>query len=87
MNKDRVVGTINDVMGSAKRKVGSLTGNTGLKVEGAVQQVKGKIQNTWGKLKDSTHDAQNKLNSSPRTKVKTVAARRRASVASKNTIN
>jgi uncharacterized protein YjbJ (UPF0337 family) len=87
MNKDRVVGTMNDVMGSAKRKVGNLTGNTGLKVEGAVQQVKGKIQNTWGNVKDSTQDARAKLNSSPGAKLKVAAARRKASVASKKPIN
>jgi uncharacterized protein YjbJ (UPF0337 family) len=86
MNKDRVAGTMNDVMGGAKRKVGSLTGNTGLKVEGAVQQVRGKVQNTWGKIKDSARDVQAKLNKSPKNQVKAAPARRKAVVASKNTI-
>jgi uncharacterized protein YjbJ (UPF0337 family) len=59
---------MNDVIGSAKRKVGNLTGNNGLKVEGAVQQVKGKVQNTWGKVKDSGRSAQGKLNASTKSK-------------------
>jgi uncharacterized protein YjbJ (UPF0337 family) len=58
MDKDRVVGTINDVVGGAKRKVGNLTGDTRTQVEGTVQQAKGKVQNTWGKVKDAGRDAQ-----------------------------
>lgn len=58
MDKDRVVGTINDVVGGAKRKVGNLTGDTRTQVEGAVQQAKGKVQNAWGKVKDAARDAQ-----------------------------
>jgi uncharacterized protein YjbJ (UPF0337 family) len=65
MNKDRVVGSINDVAGGAKRKVGNLTGNTRTQVEGAVQQAKGKVQNTWGKVKDAAHDAQANLKAAP----------------------
>ena len=64
MDKDRVKGTINDVVGSAKRHIGNLTGDTGTQVEGAVQQVKGKIQNTWGKAKDAARDAQANLKAS-----------------------
>jgi uncharacterized protein YjbJ (UPF0337 family) len=64
MNKDRVVGTINDVVGGAKRKVGNLTGDTRTQVEGAVQQAKGKVQNTWGKVKDATRDTQASLKAS-----------------------
>ena len=57
MNKDRAKGTIDEVMGSAKRKAGELTGNTQLQVEGIVQQVKGKVENAWGKAKDVVHEA------------------------------
>jgi uncharacterized protein YjbJ (UPF0337 family) len=64
MDKDRVVGTINDVVGGAKRKVGNLTGDTRTEVEGAVQQVKGKVQNTWGKVKDAARDAQDSIKAS-----------------------
>jgi uncharacterized protein YjbJ (UPF0337 family) len=53
MNSNRVNGKIDDVVGSAKRKVGNLTGNTPLQVKGAVQQVKGKLQNAAGKVQDA----------------------------------
>jgi uncharacterized protein YjbJ (UPF0337 family) len=57
MNKDRVKGTIDEVMGSAKLRAGKLTDNTQLQVEGTVQQVKGKIEGAWGKAKDVVHEA------------------------------
>ena len=53
MNKDRVNGTIDEVVGSAKRKVGNWTGNTPLQVKGMAQQVKGKLENALGKAKDA----------------------------------
>jgi uncharacterized protein YjbJ (UPF0337 family) len=71
MDKDRVIGTINDVVGGAKRKVGSVTGDTRTQVEGAVQQAKGKVQNTWGKVKDAARDAQNSVKASPQTGLNT----------------
>ena len=58
MDKDRVKGTIDEVVGSAKRHVGNLTGNTRTQVEGAAQQVKGKVENAWGKTKDAARDIQ-----------------------------
>ena len=58
MDKDRVKGTINEVVGNAKRHIGNVTGNTGTQVEGAAQQVKGKVQNAWGKTKDAARDVQ-----------------------------
>ena len=57
MNSDRVKGTIDEVVGSAKRKAGEATGSTKLQVEGAVQQVKGKLENAWGKAKDVVDEA------------------------------
>jgi uncharacterized protein YjbJ (UPF0337 family) len=59
MNKDRVKGTINEVVGSAKRKAGELTGDTKLQVGGMAQQMKGKVENTWGKTKDVVREAIN----------------------------
>lgn len=53
MNKDRVKGTIDEVMGSAKRKAGDLTNNPRLQVKGMAQQLKGKVENSWGKAKDA----------------------------------
>jgi uncharacterized protein YjbJ (UPF0337 family) len=57
MNKNRVNGTINEVVGSAKRTAGKLTGNTPLQVKGIAQQVKGKLENTLGKAKDAARGA------------------------------
>jgi uncharacterized protein YjbJ (UPF0337 family) len=52
VNQDRVKGTIDEVVGSAKQKAGEWTGNTRLQVEGIAQQVKGKAENALGKTKD-----------------------------------
>jgi uncharacterized protein YjbJ (UPF0337 family) len=57
MDKDRVKGKVDELVGSAKRHVGNLTGDNKTKIEGAVQQVKGKAENTWGKVKDAARDA------------------------------
>jgi uncharacterized protein YjbJ (UPF0337 family) len=56
MNKDRVKGTIDELVGCAKRKVGGLTGNTPLQVKGLAQQAKGKIENAVGKSRDAVHN-------------------------------
>jgi uncharacterized protein YjbJ (UPF0337 family) len=60
MDKNRVKGTIDKVVGSAKRHVGGLTGDSRTEVEGAAQQLKGKVENTVGKVKDAVRDAQDK---------------------------
>jgi uncharacterized protein YjbJ (UPF0337 family) len=57
MNKNRVKGTIDEVVGSAKRHVGRLTGNSRTEVEGGAQQLKGKVENTVGKVKDAARNA------------------------------
>ncbi|MGB7548942.1 MAG: CsbD family protein [Terracidiphilus sp.] len=57
MNTDRVKGTIDEVVGSAKRKAGELSGDTQLQVKGVAQQVKGKVENAWGKAKDVVQEA------------------------------
>jgi uncharacterized protein YjbJ (UPF0337 family) len=57
LNKNRVNGTIDEVVGSAKRKAGELTGNTKLQVKGMAQQVKGKVENAWGKTTDAIQKA------------------------------
>jgi uncharacterized protein YjbJ (UPF0337 family) len=57
VNKDRVNGTIDKTVGSAKRMVGELTGNTTLQIEGMGQQVMGKVENAVGKTKDAVQDA------------------------------
>ena len=64
MDKDRVKGTVDEVVGSTKRHIGNLTGNTGAQVEGAVQQIKGKAENAWGKTKDAVRDGNANLKAS-----------------------
>jgi len=44
MNRDQVKGAIDEVVGSARRAAGELTGNTRLQVKGMAQQVKGKVE-------------------------------------------
>jgi len=68
MNKERVKGAIDEVVGSAKRHVGSLTGNTGTQIEGAVQQLKGKAETTVGKMKEAVRDAINDAAAPPKTR-------------------
>jgi uncharacterized protein YjbJ (UPF0337 family) len=57
MNRDQVKGAIDEVVGSARRAAGELTGNTRLQVKGMAQQVKGKVEGAWGKAKDALRDA------------------------------
>ena len=57
MNRDRVKGAIDEVVGSAKRAAGELSGNTRLQVKGMAQQVKGKVEGAWGNAKDAVRDA------------------------------
>jgi uncharacterized protein YjbJ (UPF0337 family) len=57
MDTNRIKGTIDELVGSAKRKAGEVTGDGQLQIQGMVQQVKGKVENAWGKAKDVIHDA------------------------------
>lgn len=61
MNRNRVNGTINEVVGSARQKAGKLTGNTPLQVKGVAQQVKGKLENTLGKAKDAVRGTNRRI--------------------------
>jgi uncharacterized protein YjbJ (UPF0337 family) len=53
MNKDRMKGAVDEMVGSARQKAGKLTGNTPLQVKGLAQQLKGKLENALGKAKDA----------------------------------
>lgn len=65
MNQDQVKGAIDEVVGSAKRKAGELTGDTKPQVKGIAQQVKGKLENTWGKAKDAVQQASEESTTRP----------------------
>jgi uncharacterized protein YjbJ (UPF0337 family) len=56
MDKDRLKGTIDKLLGSAKQKAGELTGDTQLEVEGIAQRVKGSLEHAWGKAKDAVRE-------------------------------
>ena len=76
MDKDRVKGTVDEVVGSTKRQFGKLTGNTGTQVEGAAQQLKGKVENAVGKLKDAGRNAQANYKASQQANEPVVGERR-----------
>jgi uncharacterized protein YjbJ (UPF0337 family) len=59
MDKNRVKGAVDEVVGSAKRHVGKWTGNIKTEAEGAVQQVKGNVETAIGELKDAARDVRN----------------------------
>ena len=60
MNTDQVKGTTDEILGNAKQKVGHLTADSTLQIEGIVQQAKGNLENAWGKAKDAVREANEK---------------------------
>ncbi len=58
MNKDRVKGKVDEIVGSATRQFGNVTGDSSTEIKGAVQQIKGKVETAVGNLKQAAHDAQ-----------------------------
>ena len=62
MDKDRAMGTINEVAGRAKRQVAEWTGDTDAQIEGGAQEVKGRAQNAWGATKDAVWSARDEVN-------------------------
>ncbi len=53
MNQSEVNGTLDELVGGAKRKVGEITGDKKLQVKGMAQQAKGAVEKTWGKTKEA----------------------------------
>lgn len=49
--KDEVAGTIHEVKGAVKEKVGKLTSDPELEAEGKVEKVAGKVQKKIGQVK------------------------------------
>lgn len=56
MDKQRVNGAVDEVVGNAKKHIGNLTGDTRTEVAGATQQIKGKVETAVGKVKDGVRD-------------------------------
>ena len=61
MNKERVKGAIDEVVGTVKRMVGESTGDLKGEVNGTVQQLKGKAEIAEGKLKDALQDVHDRV--------------------------
>jgi uncharacterized protein YjbJ (UPF0337 family) len=74
MDRNRVKGTVDELVGVAKRKAGSLTGNTKLQVEGTAQQVKGKLENALGKATDTVRGVKKKATAVSKTASKKATA-------------
>lgn len=61
MNKDKVKGKANQVVGEARKRAGHAVGNDELEAAGQSQELKGKGQSVVGELKDGAHDVEDKL--------------------------
>jgi uncharacterized protein YjbJ (UPF0337 family) len=57
MDKNRVKGAIDQVVGNAKRHIGDVIGDIRTQAEGAGQEFKGKLETGKGKLKDAAREA------------------------------
>lgn len=53
---DKVKGSINEVIGGAKSKIGEVIHNDKLRTEGNLQQMKGKAQHKVGDVKNAVDD-------------------------------
>ncbi len=53
MDKDRIVGSGEQIKGAVKQAVGKVVGDAKLKSEGKADKLEGKVQNTIGGLKDT----------------------------------
>jgi uncharacterized protein YjbJ (UPF0337 family) len=51
--KDKAKGTLHEVKGKVKEKVGRATKNPDLEVEGQVEQIRGKVQKKVGQVEKS----------------------------------
>lgn len=56
MDKDRVGGSIKQIVGGVKEAVGKAVGDNKLEAEGKAEKAAGKVQNAVGGVKDSVRD-------------------------------
>lgn len=61
MNKDKVKGKTNELVGAGRRKTGDVTGNESMESKGAAQESKGKGQQVVGAVKDKVEDLKDKV--------------------------
>jgi uncharacterized protein YjbJ (UPF0337 family) len=53
MNKDQAKGHMKDMMGKARQKIGSMTGNRSEQAKGVANRAEGKVQKGVGDLKNA----------------------------------
>lgn len=53
MDKNRVKGAAKQVSGAVKERLGQLSGDLSLEVQGKIEKTEGTIQNAAGKMKDA----------------------------------
>ena len=58
MNKDKVLGKVEQAVGKVKQKVGETFSNEKLANQGIVDQAKGAAKETWGNAKDAAKEVQ-----------------------------
>ena len=56
---DKAKGHTNEVIGTVKAKVGSLTGDRELEAKGHAQNAEGKVERVKGEIKEKIDDAKN----------------------------
>jgi len=61
VDKERVKGAIDKVVGNVKHSVGEVIGDQRTQAEGTLQEIKGEIETAAGKLKDAARDAKDSL--------------------------
>jgi uncharacterized protein YjbJ (UPF0337 family) len=54
MNKDQAKGHVKDMVGKARQKVGSITGNRSQQAKGVANRAEGKLQKGVGNLKSAS---------------------------------
>jgi uncharacterized protein YjbJ (UPF0337 family) len=64
MDKDRVKGAIDQVVGNVKHDVGEVIGDQRTQDEGTCQEIKGEFETAAGELKDAARKAAHKLSGS-----------------------
>jgi uncharacterized protein YjbJ (UPF0337 family) len=53
MDKDRIAGSVKEVIGGIKETAGKAVGDAKLETDGKAEKVEGKIQNAIGGIKDA----------------------------------
>ena len=56
MNKDQAKGHVKDMVGKARQKVGSITGNRSEQAKGLANRAEGKLQKGVGDLKNASRN-------------------------------